>query len=91
MCLPELLMDVAIIKGDTVKLSVISAARCHFDTVSAVTGCDVIFSCHVTGLLIKDVADREHNGPDCVAQAGSEEKEEEEGEETDFDLSLSLV
>lgn len=72
MCLPELVMDVVITKGDTVKLSVISAALCHFGSVSRqihVTGCNVMFSCHVIGLLIKDVADKEHNRLDCVAKA----------------------
>lgn len=76
MCLPELLMDVVITKGDTVKMSVISShqALCHFHSVSRqihVTDCGVWFSCHVIGLLIKDVADKEHNGQDCVAEARS--------------------
>ncbi|CAK6963392.1 Hypothetical predicted protein, partial [Scomber scombrus] len=31
-----------------------------------VMGNDVIFSCHVIDLLINDVADIEHNRPDCV-------------------------
>lgn len=56
MCLPELLMDVMIIKGDTIKLSLIVAVPCHFYSVSCqihIMGCDVMFSCHVIGPLIK--------------------------------------
>lgn len=74
MCLPELLMDVVITKGDTVKMTVISEALCHFDSVSHqihITDCGVRLSCHVIGLLIKDVADKEHNGQNCVAEARS--------------------
>ena len=85
MCLPELLMDLVIIKGVTVKLSVVSAAPRHSYIVSFqihVMGCDVMFSCHVIGLLIKDVADIEHNGLNCIAKVRSElhvvAKEEEE-------------
>lgn len=75
MCLPELLMDAVIIKGDRVKLSVITTAPFHFHSVSCqihVTGCDVMFSCHVIGLLIKDMADIKHNRLDCVAKARTE-------------------
>lgn len=94
MCLPELLMDVVILKGDMLKVSVISAAPCYFYSVSCqihVTGCDVMFSCHVIGLLIKDMADIEHNGLDCLAMAGSELRMMAEEEENDFDLSLNHV
>lgn len=94
MCLPELLMDVVIIKGDTVKVSVISAAPCYFCSVGCqihATTCDVMFSCHVIGLLIKDVADIEHNGLDCLAKAGSELRIVAKEEENDFDLSLNHV
>lgn len=63
MCLPERLMDLVIIKGDRVKLSVIPAAPRQSYVVSCqidVTGCDVMFSCHVIWLLIKDMAQTEH-------------------------------
>lgn len=70
MCLPELLMDVVIIKGDTDKLSVV-AVSCQIH----VTGCDVMLSCHVIGLLIADVAVKtEHSGLDCMAKMRSEEE-----------------
>lgn len=98
MCLPELLMDAEIIKGDTVKLSVISAATVPLFTVSAVRHwlCDVMFSCHVIGPQIKEVADKEHNGLDCVAEERSElravsEKQKKEKKKEDFDLSLNHV
>lgn len=57
MCLPELLTDIAIQKGSTVKLSVISAAPCQRCQIH-ITDCDVMFPCNV----IKDTADIEHNG-----------------------------
>lgn len=47
MCLPRLLMDAVIIKGDTIKLSVISAAPWHLYSVRYqihITGCDVMYS-----------------------------------------------
>lgn len=76
MCLPELLMDVMIIKGDTVKLSVISAAPRGSYIVSCqihVTGRDVMFflPCDLRR-LIKDVADKEHNRLDFMAKVRSE-------------------
>lgn len=98
MCLPELLTDAEIIKGDTVKLSVISAATVPLFTVSAVRHwlCDVMFSCHVIGPQIKEVADKEHNGLDCVTEERSElravsEKQKKEKKKEDFDLSLNHV
>lgn len=63
------------------------ATLCIVSRRSHVTG---MFSCHVGGQLIKDVADTEHNGLDSMAKVRSElhvvaEKEEEEEEkENDF-------
>lgn len=94
MCLPELLVDVVIINGDTAKLSVTSAALCHHvhgvSCQSHITGCDVMFFCDVIGLQIKDVAVEEHKGPDCVAETRSELRVVAK-EENDFDVSINHV
>lgn len=49
-----------------------------------------MFSCHVIGLQIKDVAVIEHKGPDCVAETRSELRVVAK-EENDFDLSINHV
>lgn len=75
-CLPELLKDFVLIKGDAVKLSVISAVPRQSYIVSCqidVTGCDVMFSCYVIWLLIKDMAQTEHR-LDCMAEVTKKEE-----------------
>ena len=59
-----------------------------------------MFSCHVIGLQIKEVADKEHNGLDYVGEERSElravskkkkKKRKKEKKKKDFDLSLNHV
>lgn len=67
MCLPELLMDCVIIKGDALRQCYIVSR--HID----VTGCDVMFSCYAIWLLIKDMAETKPR-LDCMAEVTDKKK-----------------
>lgn len=101
MCLPELLMEVVTVEGDTVGLSVISSRSRLPSSVSCqshVTGCDVTFSCHVMeggGGGGRRAADQRRGGGRRAQQAGLSRpdrnctSQRETRRKNDFDLPLN--
>lgn len=63
--------------------------QCHYRI--HVTGFETLFPCHVIGLLIRDLADIEHNGLECVIKVRSQLHAMAKEEGSDIDVSLNQV